>query len=128
MPTPQVDSCTTQYMKFDLEGGRNVILDRAAAIADGPTILQQHAIAFDRSTELREATRHVTAAAPASGVLSPLMSLKPFVELSWELPHAALLQWHAIGLTARSTSEGHAEDMQAAMPASGVHVQSFIPT
>jgi len=37
------------------------------ALADGPTILQQHAIAFDRSAELREQTQNVTAAADGGG-------------------------------------------------------------
>ncbi|BDA41920.1 Protease Do-like 10, mitochondrial [Coccomyxa sp. Obi] len=49
-----VDSCEDKYMKFGLEGGKLVILERLQAIADAPRILQQHAIPFDRSADLRE--------------------------------------------------------------------------
>jgi hypothetical protein len=48
-----VDSCTDKYMKFGLEGGKLVILDRLQANADALRILQQHAITFDRSADLR---------------------------------------------------------------------------
>ena len=48
-----VDGCTDKYMKFGLEGGKLVILERVQAIADAPRILQQHAIPFDRSADLR---------------------------------------------------------------------------
>lgn len=40
-------------MRFGLEGGKNVILDRELALSEGPQILKQHAITFDRSAELR---------------------------------------------------------------------------
>ena len=33
-----VDGCSERYMRFGLDGGRLVILDRAAAIADGPRV------------------------------------------------------------------------------------------
>ncbi len=57
-----VDSCTDKYMKFGLEGGKLVILERVQAIADAPRILQQHAIPFDRSADLRCAIpRHLLA-------------------------------------------------------------------
>lgn len=48
-----VDSCTDKYMKFGLEGGKLVILDRLQANEDALRILQQHAITFDRSADLR---------------------------------------------------------------------------
>ena len=48
-----VDGCTDKYMKFGLEGGKLVILDRLQANEDAPRILQQHAITFDRSADLR---------------------------------------------------------------------------
>ncbi len=48
-----VDTCTDKYMKFGLEGGKSVILDRLQANEDAPRILQQHAITFDRSADLR---------------------------------------------------------------------------
>ena len=48
-----VDNCTDKYMKFGLEGGKSVILDRLQANEDAPRILQQHAITFDRSADLR---------------------------------------------------------------------------
>lgn len=48
-----VDRCQDKYMKFGLEGGKLVILERLQAIADAPRILQQHAIPFDRSADLR---------------------------------------------------------------------------
>lgn len=40
-------------MKFGLEGGKSIILDRAQAVKEGPRILEQHAITFDRSADLR---------------------------------------------------------------------------
>jgi hypothetical protein len=48
-----VDGCADKYMKFGLEGGKLVILDRLQALEDAPRILQQHAIPFDRSLDLR---------------------------------------------------------------------------
>lgn len=50
-----VDGCGDKYMKFGLEGGKLVILDRLQANEDAPRILQQHAITFDRSADLRQA-------------------------------------------------------------------------
>lgn len=52
-----VDGCSDKYMKFGLEGGKSVILDRLQANEDAPRILQQHAITFDRSADLRCASR-----------------------------------------------------------------------
>ena len=48
-----IDGCSDKYMKFGLEGGKLVILDRLQANDDAPRILQQHAITFDRSADLR---------------------------------------------------------------------------
>lgn len=45
-------------MRFGLEGGKSVILDRVQATTDGPIILKQHAITFDRSADLRKATNN----------------------------------------------------------------------
>ncbi len=45
--------CRGESMRFGLEGGRIVILDRELAISEGPQILKQHAITFDRSADLR---------------------------------------------------------------------------
>ncbi len=53
-----VDGCTDKYMKFGLEGGKLVILDRLQANEDAPRILQQHAITFDRSADLRCLSGH----------------------------------------------------------------------
>ena len=46
----------SRYMKFCLEGGKLVVFDRADAQAAGPKILEQHAITFDRSADLRGGT------------------------------------------------------------------------
>lgn len=54
-------------MRFGLEGGKSVILDRAQATTDGPIILKQHAITSDRSPDLQRATNNnVTAAQPGT--------------------------------------------------------------
>lgn len=45
-------------MRFGLEGGKSVILDRVQATTDGPIILKQHAITFDRSADLQKATNN----------------------------------------------------------------------
>lgn len=49
-------------MRFGLEGGKSVILDRVQATTDGPIILKQHAITFDRSADLQKATNNNTVA------------------------------------------------------------------
>ena len=41
-------------MKFCLEGGKFVVFSSEEAREAGPKILQQHAITFDRSSDLRE--------------------------------------------------------------------------
>lgn len=50
--------CREKYMRFGLEGGKSVILDRVQATTDGPIILKQHAITFDRSADLQRATNN----------------------------------------------------------------------
>lgn len=54
--------CSDKYMRFGLEGGKSIILDRAQAQREGARILEQHAITFDRSADLRSVlpsmTRH----------------------------------------------------------------------
>jgi PDZ domain len=49
----QADGCTEKYMRFGMEDGRSIIMEREQVVADTPTILLQHAIAFDRSVDLR---------------------------------------------------------------------------
>ena len=51
-----------KYMRFGLEGGKSVILDRVQATTDTPIILKQHAITFDRSADLQRATNTNTVA------------------------------------------------------------------
>lgn len=59
--------CREKYMRFGLEGGKSVILDRVQATTDGPIILKQHAITFDRSADLQRATNNnVTAEQPGT--------------------------------------------------------------
>ncbi|DBA92177.1 hypothetical protein WJX77_001540 [Trebouxia sp. C0004] len=53
-----VDACKEKYMRFGLEGGKCVILDRVQANTDTPIILKQHAITFDRSADLQGATNN----------------------------------------------------------------------
>lgn len=43
-------------MNFLLEGGKQIVLDTEQARRDGPTVLQQHGIVFDRSVDLRPPT------------------------------------------------------------------------
>ena len=43
-----------RFMKFCLEGGKFVVFSSEEAREAGPKILQQHAITFDRSADLRE--------------------------------------------------------------------------
>lgn len=66
--TELVDASTDKYLHFGLEGGRSVVLERSQAVATGPKILEQHAIAFDRSVELRNAQAAAAAAAALQDV------------------------------------------------------------
>lgn len=50
--------CRDKYMRFGLEGGKSIILDRAQAVREGPRILEQHAITYDRSADLRCVSSH----------------------------------------------------------------------
>lgn len=58
----QVDACNEKYMNFGLEGGKKIVLDAEQARRDGPTVLRQHGIVFDRSVDLRLATNHALTA------------------------------------------------------------------
>jgi len=49
-----VDGTAERYMRFELEDFKHVLFDSAEARQAGPTILQQHAITYDRSADLRE--------------------------------------------------------------------------
>jgi hypothetical protein len=44
-------------MKFFLEGGKFVVFESAEARGAGPKILEQHAIAFDRSMDMRDPSK-----------------------------------------------------------------------
>lgn len=65
-----VDTCCEQYFHFGLEGGRSVVMDRMAAGEHGPQILQQHAIAFDRSPDLREVAQRAEGEHAEAGALA----------------------------------------------------------
>ena len=41
-----------RYLIFGLESGKSVILEREQTISEGPNILKDHAIAFDRSSDI----------------------------------------------------------------------------
>lgn len=64
-------------MRFGLEGGKSVILDRVQATTDTPIILKQHAITFDRSADLQRATNtnHVAEQPGVTKLLSALSVL-----------------------------------------------------
>lgn len=51
-----VDSCTSAYMRFELEDSVVVVLATNSACAATPGILKEYCIAHDRSPNLREAT------------------------------------------------------------------------
>ena len=46
--------CREDYLHFGLEGGCMLSLEASAAKRDSPKILETHAIAMDRSPELRQ--------------------------------------------------------------------------
>lgn len=48
-----VDECTDRWLLWETDDGSTLVLDRAAAKRDSPAILKQHAIAYDRSADLR---------------------------------------------------------------------------
>lgn len=62
----QVDACGEKYMNFLLEGGKQIVLETEQARRDGPTVLQQHGIVFDRSVDLRPPTNLEQPAAQAT--------------------------------------------------------------
>lgn len=49
-----LDGSTEDFIKFDLEHGHFVVMNRAQAVAEGPEILQSHGIAEDRSKDLKD--------------------------------------------------------------------------
>ena len=48
-----VDTCSSQYLKFDLEYDATVIIDTQVAKDATKDIMSTHCIAYDRSTDLR---------------------------------------------------------------------------
>jgi len=48
-----VEAATGEFLEWDTDDGSCIVLDRAEALAQGGTILAQHAIANDRSADLR---------------------------------------------------------------------------
>ena len=48
-----VESASGEFLEWDTDDGSCIVLDRAEAMAQGGTILAQHAIANDRSADLR---------------------------------------------------------------------------
>ena len=58
--------CREEYLHFGLEGGCMLSLEASAAKRDSPKILETHAIAMDRSPELRQndGSAHISTAQP----------------------------------------------------------------
>lgn len=50
-----VDACEDRYLRFGLGRGRVLILERSKVLEAGGRILERHAIAHDRSSDLRVA-------------------------------------------------------------------------
>ena len=67
-------------MTFELEGGKKIVLDAEQARRDGPTVLRQHGIVFDRSQDLRDAMQTAHTAEGAAGVCPA----GQFRALSWQ--------------------------------------------
>ncbi len=65
-----VDGCTERYLNFGLEGGRLITLDRAEAEQHNSQILRVHAIASDRSEDLRRQSTHQQQEQPAPAAAS----------------------------------------------------------
>lgn len=59
-----VDTTAERHMKFGLEGGKFVVFDSAEAREAGPKILEQHAITYDRSADLRAVQKTAVATEP----------------------------------------------------------------
>ena len=57
-------------MEFALEGGKKIVLDAEQARRDGPTVLRQHGIVFDRSADLRALTNKTLMADGVPGASS----------------------------------------------------------
>ena len=56
-------------MTFGLEGGKTIVLEAEQARRDGPTVLRQHGIVFDRSVDLRHETARAVEAAEVAEVI-----------------------------------------------------------
>jgi len=61
-----VEAATGEFLEWDTDDGSSIVLNRAEALSQGSTILEQHAIANDRSADLR-ATPSTPAPQPAAG-------------------------------------------------------------
>jgi hypothetical protein len=60
---PPAQSATGPWLEWETDDGSCIVLDRAEAVANSGVILSQHAIANDRSADLREASAAAAAAA-----------------------------------------------------------------
>lgn len=72
-------------MRFGLEGGKSVILDRVQANTDTPIILKQHAITFDRSADLQRATNNNHVAEQPGDFAAGLLCLLVICVTAWVL-------------------------------------------
>lgn len=74
-----------KYMRFGLEGGKSVILDRVQANTDTPIILKQHAITFDRSADLQRATNNNHVAEQPGNFTAGMLRLLVICLTAWML-------------------------------------------
>ncbi len=74
-----------KYMRFGLEGGKSVILDRVQANKDTPIILKQHAITFDRSADLQRATNNNHVAEQPGNFTAGMLCLLVICLTAWML-------------------------------------------
>ena len=74
-----------RYMRFGLEGGKSVILDRVQANTDTPIILKQHAITFDRSADLQRATNNNHVAEQPGDFAAGILCLLVICLTAWVL-------------------------------------------
>jgi len=72
-------------MRFALEGGKSVILDRVQANTDTPIILKQHAITFDRSADLQRATNNNHVAEQPGDFAAGILCLLVICVTAWVL-------------------------------------------
>ena len=50
----KVEASRSAYVQFKLADGRQVVLDRVAAITRGPSLLRRYSVSYDRSVDLRD--------------------------------------------------------------------------